>query len=203
MDTTTQVHLLSAWNWRRSVRASSRGLRVRIIRSWPEVVPEDRNYVVDDLPRWLMRDCSYRGLDRLVDDVLVVEWDIAVDHEQLKLFAEQARSLPGEVLAAPYRIWDRGYPVWAQRHWDGAGIDTNQPHTAKPIETGDETCQLPSLGLTYLPKAFIDTYAASPRASHWGDVEMGMAWCAAGHWRSRVTWDVRPVHLHQPPVIVD
>jgi hypothetical protein len=80
---------------------------MKLVRSWPAEIPEGRAYVVDDIPKFIMgnegeRQFDYRGLVDLDDDVVLIEWDIAVGGEQLALFMERAKAEPDRpVLRSP------------------------------------------------------------------------------------------------------
>ena len=170
---------------------------MKVLRSWPEVVPSNRAYVVDQLPRLIMKDYDYRLLGDVDDDVLLLEWDIAVDPEGLGRFIERIRSAPERVLVAPYRLYTSSEhshplrePIWAHRVYDG-------PHRMRWVTEGDPVCHLWGLGMTYLPKAVISAFL-SAWPGHFSDG-------ALSGWHHRnvcedvpIAWDVRPIHLHYP-----
>lgn len=171
---------------------------MRVVRSWPQVVPHDRNYVVDTLPRFVMTDYSYRGLGDLNDDVLVIEWDMAIGQEDLTRMVGHATARPDEVTVAPYRLYQGtaspvAYPkpMWAMRRYQ------DDEASMRYVEEFEPTCHLWGLGVTYLPRAVIaDFLAAWP--GHFSDTSIS-GW----HYRNitretRIAWDVRPVHLHYP-----
>lgn len=167
---------------------------MRALRSWPQTVPTGgRNYVVDTLPKLVLDGYDYAPLLQVAEDVLLLEWDVAVAREDLDCFIRQALADPGRVLVAPYRLYIttvHGHPlkqpVWAHRRTDGSHVQTGEP-----------TCAYFGFGMAYLPRALIERF--------------GMAW--SGHfsdgsfsgWHRRevtdrvpICWDVRPVHLHYP-----
>src|SRR6478735_9107366 len=87
--------------------AAGHGLgEMKTIRSWPAVIPPGRNYVVDNLPKFLMGDYSYRGLGDLDDDVLLIEWDMAIGKEDLDRFLGHIGDDPSRVVVAPYRVYE-------------------------------------------------------------------------------------------------
>lgn len=164
---------------------------MRLLRSWPFQAPPGRPHVVDTIERLVIDNHHYGLLSEVDDDVLLLEWDIAVSRDDLLLFAEHAKQAPDEVLVAPYLLYPQGQ--WAHRSWQGQGPGAVG---ARPVETSDPTCNLFGLGLIYLPRRVIKGFAASGWSSHWGDCELSM-W----HYRHvsrtvRIAWDVRPVHLH-------
>lgn len=143
-----------------------------------------------------MDDHDYRCLDAIDDDVLLLEWDIAVGREDLAEFAARAAAAPDRVLVAPYRLYffaseRERPPVWAHRRYEG----TPETGSLRHATPADETCHLWGLGMTYLPRAvvrrFLDAWPG-----HFSDVSLS-GW----HYRNveqdvPITWDIRPVHLH-------
>lgn len=173
---------------------------MRLIRSWPRAIPAGRGHVVDDIERLVIDNHHYGPLADLDDDVLLLEWDIAVGQKDLVHFAAHARKEPDRVLVAPYRIYADTYnlpdDIWAHRHWDGTGIGTVNPIGAKPIQTLDPTCNLFGLGMCYLPRELTRRFAAVSWSSHFGDTEFSMWHFAHVASEVPICWDVRPVHLN-------
>lgn len=177
---------------------------MQLLRSWPEQVPEGRAHVVDDIPRLVMRDYDYRApLAEVDDDVLLIEWDLAIGKEDLAEFARRARAAPDRVLVAPYRLYhyssnrDRAEPIWVHRRYEG----TPESGTLRHVTEADATCHLWGLGLTYLPRWVVAKFVAE-----WGGT---LSDGALSGWHYRhvqqevpITWDIRPVHLHYrlPPI---
>jgi hypothetical protein len=168
---------------------------VRLIRSWPATVPEGRSYVQDDLPRLAMDGHDYRCLADVADDILLLEWDIAVGKEDLRAFANMAQSEPDRVLVAPYRLYDTRPPgQWAHRRYEG----TPETGHLRHVTPDDRTCHLWGLGMTYLPRVFVEAYMSANPAGHVSDGTLS-------GWHHRnvsedvpIAWHVRPVHLHYP-----
>ena len=171
---------------------------MRLLRSWPETVPGGRAYVHDDMPRLIMKNFDYRApLTDVNDDVLLIEWDLAIGKEDLIAFAARAAATPDDVLVAPYRLYhaasgrDRPQPVWVHRRYEGTGDSESLRH----VTPDDETCHLWGLGLTYLPRWIV----AECLAAWDGTLTDG----ALSGWHHRniktdvpIAWDIRPVHLH-------
>lgn len=170
---------------------------MKLLRSWPAEVPEGRAYVHDSVDRLVMSGYDYRILDAVDDDVLLIEWDIAVDKQQLQTFAARARSQPERVLVAPYKLYhfssdrDRPEPVWVHRKYEGT------PETGRLVHVSeqDPVCHLWGLGLTYLPRwivrRFLDEWSGTLSDGafsgwHYRNIEQDVP----------IAWDVRPVHLH-------
>ena len=85
---------------------------MRVIRSFPETIPPGRAYVQDGLERFCMSGYDYTGLKQLGEDLVLLEWDIAVSELDLARFAERAsgRDWP---MVAPYLSRDSAHYM----HW--------------------------------------------------------------------------------------
>lgn len=159
--------------------------------------------MVDAIPRLEMDRYDYSVLAQPQDDVLLLEWDIAVDKDQLLSFARRAAATPGKVLVAPYRHYPEGYgadprsgftqPAWVHRYWSGPA----DPNMLRFVETGAPWCNLWGFGLTYLPQQVITGYLEQ-RGPDWGFCDTSMS-----EWHFRfveqrvpIDWSTRPVHLH-------
>jgi hypothetical protein len=174
---------------------------MRLVRSWPQHIPDGRAYVVDDMEHLVIDNHDYgKALVDLGDDVLLLEWDMAVGQEELRAFADLAQRTPDQVLVAPYRIYADAYglphDIWAHRTWDGDGMGTVIPRGATPIRDGVPYCNLFGLGLVYLPRDLIAGFVKDAWATHFGDTQFSM-W----HYQNvtpdvPVDWAVRPVHLN-------
>lgn len=168
---------------------------MKVVRSWPEVVPDNRCYVVDTLPRFVMKDYDYRGLADLEDDVVLIEWDMAVRREEFEAFLDHVRTDPTRVITAPYRIYtptqraeNLPKPVWVARRYNAGEQSTRY------VTTDDTHCHLFGFGLTYLPLDLIRAFLAD-WPGHFNDTSFsGWHYRAVGE--TPLTWDVQPVHLH-------
>lgn len=184
---------------------------MKLVRSWPQRIPEGRiGYVIDDMPRLLIDRYDLRPLGDIDDDVLLLEWDLAVGREDLLTFAGRACEYPERVMVAPYRLYPDGNPgltepIWAHRRFRD-GIVPGQwvqirldvlPH----IREGEPFCHLFGLGMIYLPRRlvrrFIDEYCTrNPQASFDDHNFAEWHFHHAEQPEVPVTWDIRPVHLH-------
>lgn len=173
---------------------------MRLLRSWPDRIPEGRSYVVDGIERLIIDHHDYRGLREVDDNVLLLEWDIAVGQEDIVRFAERAQATPDQVLVAPYVIYADTYGlpenVWAHRTWGGIGAGTVIPTGAKTVETGAPTCNLFGLGMVYLPEKLVAAYLQGRMGCHFGDTEFSMWHYTHVRREVPIMWDVRPVHLN-------
>jgi hypothetical protein len=161
---------------------------MRLLRSWPARIPEGRSYVVDDLPRLVIDGFDYAALRTSSDDVLLLEWDIAVGQEDLLRFAQRAAATPDDVLVAPYRLYPEGSgwsePVWAHRR-----------NYLEWVDEGEPVCVMFGLGMAYLPRKLLAAFAGDrlddASFSTWHYANVGKA--------VPIAWDVRPVHLNYTP----
>jgi len=173
---------------------------VRLLRSWPAQVPEGRSYVVDGIERLTISNHHYGPLASIDEDVLLIEWDIAVGQEDLRQFAHHARREPARVLVAPYRIYADTYnlpaDIWAHRHWNGDGMGTVVPRGALPVRDGAPTCNLFGLGMVWLPQAVLRGFFAASQGSNFGDKEFSMWHYERVAREVPIAWEVRPGHLN-------
>lgn len=175
---------------------------MQVLRSWPARIPPDRGYVVDNIDRIVIDNYDYsEALANVEDDILLLEWDIAVDRDALLRFGQRAQLHPDRVAVAPYRIYAEAYhipeDIWAHRHWGGEGAGTMCPRgRIQPVATGDPTCNLFGLGMVYLPRDIIRGYIDDGYARHMGDVEFSMWHYQKIRQEVHILWDVHPVHLH-------
>lgn len=172
---------------------------MKVIRSWPEKVPDGRPHVMDTLPRYIMRDYDYRWLHDLGDDIVLLEWDIAVGKEDLERFIGYARQNPDRVIVAPYKLYS-GTEVnillpqeyWAHRRYYG-----DLRHVCQWVTEGEPTCHLFGLGMAYLPLTLLADFADDV-GGHFSDGSFSAWHNAYVQAETPITWDVRPVHLHYP-----
>lgn len=173
---------------------------MRLLRSWPARIPEGRAHVVDGIEQLVIDNHHYGPLAAIDDDVLLLEWDIAVGQEDLNQFATRARRAPEKVLVAPYRIYADSYglpcDIWAHRQWGGDGMGTVIPNGAIPIRDGAPFCNLFGLGMVWLPRDLVHRFLVISQSSNFGDTQFSM-WHYQYVTRDvPVAWEVRPVHLH-------
>lgn len=181
---------------------------MRLLRSWPAIVPEGRSYVVDDIERLVMYGYDYTVLGAVDDDVLLLEWDIAVGAEELAAFAARAAAECGRVLAAPYRLYPGGslrgptktVPEWSAWRY----LVDQQTGGCVEVEPGAPTAHVVGLGMTYLPRDLIRRYLAE-RQPDWGFSDISFS-----GWHHRrvapdiaLDWQARPVHLHYQTPRID
>ncbi|WP_418062432.1 hypothetical protein [Pimelobacter simplex] len=188
---------------------------MKLIRSWPINPPKDRARVKDGMERFMQDKYDYRGLADYDDDIVLIEWDVAVDRDELVHFIEHARREPDRPLGAPFKLfrdsaygnepeWPEGVEwVWPLLHWKGEGSrpgprpgdpDTPGSYT-EMAQPGDPTCNGISFGLVYLPRKLLRAHEdawpgrvadVSFSVWHYENVRPDIPIC----------WHVRPAHLH-------
>lgn len=174
---------------------------MKLLRSWPAVVPPGRARVEDGIERLVMDDYDYAVLAQVDDDVLLLEWDIAVGAEELAAFAARAAAAPDRMLAAPYRLYPGcsihtpgegpKWAAWRYRNGDQRGGGRIE------VQPGEPVAHITGLGMTYLPRELIRRYLAE-RDHSWGFSDI--AFCGWHYRRVRpdiaLDWSARPVHVH-------
>jgi hypothetical protein len=152
--------------------------------------------VVDPLPRLVMKDYDYRILGDVDDDILLLEWDIAIDREGLEAFIAHTKQAPDSVAVAPYRIYqpttravNLPKPFWVHRRY-GHGEQTTYF-----VQEDEPTCHLFGLGMTYLPKRIVRLFLDS-WPGHFSDASFS-GW----HYKNverevPIVWESRAAHLH-------
>lgn len=177
---------------------------MKLIRSWPAYIPAGRSYVVDDIPKFVMGadtpQFDYRGLADLNDDVVLIEWDIAIGGEQLAWFMDRAKAEPDRVRVAPYLLYRGGrngrpdrreFTMYCHRVRESG----NRMWVKGPADT---YCHMFGFGLVYLPAELIAGFVAQMRPdSHFGDTEFSR-WHMrnAKHREVPIDWDCHAIHLH-------
>lgn len=162
---------------------------VRLLRSWPATIPAGRSYVVDGIERLLMDDYDYRCLADVDDDLVLIEWDIAIGAGELAMFMARAAAEPGRVRVAPYLLYQKSSRPRA--------LYAHRDERSRWVRYGDPFCYRFGFGLVYLPRPLVEGFMSDPRNkkltdttfSHW---HLGNARCP----EVPIEWDCHAVHLH-------
>lgn len=179
----------------------------RWLRSFPVNPPPGRAYVQDDMERLLQDNYDYTPLGDIDEDVVIVEWDVAVAPEQVERFTENALSRPERVLVAPHYLYTVAEaPVIAHRR---VNLLTG---AERWLTSGELDCDYFAFGLIYLPRdlvrQFLDTPAPDrgrspflPTGNPYDDCRFIDQTFSVWH-RHRlgrtaaIDWSVWPAHLH-------
>ncbi len=125
---------------------------VRILRSFPnETPPPGRGYVCDEIERFPQPAFDYTGLKNYGDDLVILEWDIAVSALDLARFAGRVSGLQWPMVA-PFRNRINGQLM----HWRSEPVALGE--SFRPIYQGEPDCDLFGFGLVYLPWWVIRDY---------------------------------------------
>jgi hypothetical protein len=161
-----------------------------VVRAWPtEVAPGYRPHVIDGWPRVPVTRFDYApGLLDAGDDLIVLDWDVAVDLDDLRRFAGRARGL-GSPLVGPNKLFGDVEPVWAFKRYIGRDA-------MRWCTESDESCHLFGFGFVYLPRDLLVAWAADNPGEVLDDMTFS-GW----HYRHvaeevPIDWSVRAVHVH-------
>lgn len=163
-------------------------------RSWPETVPEGRAYVVDSLPRLVMRDQNYATLadyQPWPDETpgwCLLEWDVALASEERRRFVEHALVQPDRVLVAPYPLYPKGKPPQLVHRVKG-----------RPVPDGQSWAHTFGFGCVYFPKIVLDRWWSEmpPQVraqDRWNDTVFS-TWYRRMYGPVEIDWSVHPQHL--------
>lgn len=156
-----------------------------VIRSFPEFVPPNRAYVVDDIPIYKMINYDYSALPTIFpQDLILLEWDMAVDADELEQFKYATLKEPDRPLVAPYKI-SGTKRHWV--HWHGDGVNVMDW-----VNEGDPYCDGAGFGMIYLPYHLTMAYLRDNPTKHLTDTNFSI-------WYNKpipIAWGIRPVHLH-------
>lgn len=182
---------------------------MNIVRSYPQLQPailRRRNRIEDEFSRQYIIDYDYKSMETWNESCVILEWDIAVDREDLEQFCIRAAETPDEILVAPYKLYSGDNWTWVHRI-----VANKATLSTRWIQPSDVECDLFGFGMIYLPKHLIDEYLAAPAfAPH--DRRMTDANFSVWYFRTYgkkvpIAWNVRPIHLHYtcpkewPPVL--
>lgn len=171
---------------------------MKLLRLLPEHIPEKRNYVIDQLDTMTIWNYDMSPVADLNDDVILLEWDMAVAYHDLVNFIIHARSAPHLVHVAPYVLYpvstDLVTPVWAHRE-----MVREIPLQLNWIDYGEPVCDIFSTGMVYLPGDVLKE-ASNTETISWQpnltDSKLAFWYYYNIGKKIPVHWDVRPIHLH-------
>lgn len=131
------------------------------VRSFPRIIPANRNYVVDDLDRFYMDNYDYSGLSSYADDILLIEWDIVVTPEAIQSIKDWVQCDIDKVQVWPYLLYptpENGLTrtVYAHRKIVEPIVD-NPPET-HPITFFDPVADYFGFGCIFLPKSILEAF---------------------------------------------
>jgi hypothetical protein len=164
---------------------------VKILRSFPDDGgPPGRAHVEDDLERYLNRPYDYSGLAAYGDDILLLEWDIAVSRTDLGIFAQRVKGRDWPAVAP---FLDRDGTKYM--HWRRFGEPNREQY--RPIRKGEPDCDLFGFGMVYFPAWVLRDYPPGwGNSSILSDGSLPRWLQSLPHARPvPVDWDIVVVHL--------
>jgi hypothetical protein len=175
---------------------------IRVVRSWPKE-PYAGNPRCDDLFFRVMTDpYDYAPLADLGSNVIHLDWDMAVSVEDLRHFAEHARTNPDRCLVGPYKLYPGGINHGTPRDHKGelwaAFRYAHDMSCRWNVGTGDPTCDQFGFGMVYLPAWSTAGFVAECPDVLFDDIGFS-SWYTAKVGPADICWHVRPVHINYPP----
>lgn len=179
---------------------------MRWVRSFPASIPAGRAYVVDALERVTLTDFDYAPLAALDDDLILIEWDMALSREDMARFQCAAERKSEQVTVAPYLLYTVAQnPVFAHRCIGPSGRE-------RWVNDLDWFCDYFGFGLIYFPRSVVRAFLDAPAPARgrspflapeagYSDTRFTDQTFSVWHRhqlgrRTLIQWDVRPVHLH-------
>jgi hypothetical protein len=164
---------------------------VQVVRAWPNHPPGGRPHVHDDWPRVAVDNFDYRGLIALGDNVINLDWDVAVDLDDLRSFANHAAENPDRPLWGPCKLWGEPIPRWCAQTIAPDGSCVNW------VTEVDTYCHLFGFGFTYLPHSLMVQYVAENPGTIMSDVTFATwLYYTQGRGEVKIDWSVRGIHIH-------
>ena len=177
---------------------------MKLIRSWPQDPPKNNHpYVHDNCERVYIPTIDYTPLLEVNDDVIQLDWDVAVGRDEIRRFAKKCLSEPDLVRIAPVmryesRIW-RG-ETYGSRPWNEAYMAKVQmPVGRRQAVPGDLYCCEFGFSLTYLPRWTLEEFTnfAAETGCQFRDREFAdWYYVRTGRKGVPMEWDIYPVHLN-------
>lgn len=173
---------------------------MKLIRTVPSTIPENRHYVIDSIDRVPIQNYDMHFLTEYDDDVILLEWDIAVGKHDIFNFIQHCLAAPNLVHVAPYPLYPESLdelvaPVWAHRE-----MTNPMPLQLRWIDYGEPVCDIFSTGMIFLPRHIIRLMGQSDDLITWhhniNDSKLAFWYYHEYGIKVPVHWDVRPIHLH-------
>lgn len=171
---------------------------MRIIRSFPKTIPPNRAYIMDQYERFYNQDYGYAGFQEVVnqDDIVLLEWDVAVDQPNLRRFIRYCEDNPDWPCVAPYHKTEDDELHWM--HFRKIGMTPHGGELWRPIYQGEPDCDQFGPGLSYFPKGILNGCPNQDAGSQvLNDGLISRYLRSLPQWRPiPIHWDVHVTHLH-------
>lgn len=176
---------------------------MKLVRSWPRDEPgEFHAHIVDNSDKVYIPAVDYRPLRDVDDDVIHMDWDVAVGRNELRAFAQKCVAEPDIVRVAPTMV----NPTRVQRGNPGAKFkDTwlvfkQMPLGRESLEPGEPYCDYYGFGMVYLPRwtivGFTDYLKARGDYESFLDSTFDVWYRKVSGKRVPVEWDTNAVHIN-------
>lgn len=171
---------------------------MRIVRSFPRVIPPNRAYIVDQLERFYNQDYGYAGFQQVTaeDDIILLEWDIAIDQPNLRRFIRHCETQPDWPVTAPYHKTEDDIVHWM--HFRKTGMSPHGGELWRPIFEGERDCDQVGTGIMYFPQGILDGCPNSDAGSQvLNDGLISRYLRSLPQWKPvPIMWDITVTHLH-------
>lgn len=165
---------------------------MRVVRSFPKVIPPNRTYIVDDLERFYNQDFGYSGIQPLINEsaIVLIDWDMAIDQWNLRRFIQHAEANPDWPITVPYYKMVDGEPLIMHFRKTGDGF--------RHVYGGEPDCDQMGTGICYLPRGILRDCPDSDSGSLvLNDGLISRYLRSLPEWKPiPIMWDVTVTHLH-------
>lgn len=174
---------------------------MRVIRSWPMTPPDEHPRVFDNCERIYIPTTDYRPLVDVGENLIHLDWDVAVGRTELREFARKCEAEPDRCRVAP--TW--AYVTRMRRDHYARGQRTelmiwkyDQRRGRMRVQWGDPECNLFGFGFVYLPTwAFCGYVADLDPATPASDTGFGQWYFKATNGQGvPVEWGTHAVHTN-------
>jgi hypothetical protein len=180
---------------------------MRLVRSWPLNPPEGHPQIIDDCERVYIETVDYTPLGDLGENFIHLDWDVAVNRDALRAFADKCEKEPNRIRVAPTMNW-----VTRQYRANQNASSADQwlvwkltLEGKRNLEPGEPFCDMFAFGMVYFPIAIFQKYLAADTSA--GNSHPDINFC---EWRYNtyyggirknppgvpVEWDTHAVHLN-------
>jgi hypothetical protein len=180
---------------------------MRLVRSWPLDVPPNHPCIYDNCDRVILRRKylpDYTPLAETGEDLLHLDWDVAVGRNELRRFADKCRAEPGKVRVAP--TWNYVTRIKNNHTLDGSTTQwllwRQENVSRRNCYEGEPTCDYFGFGMVYLPAELLARFKEDRPDIRFNDINFSR-WHydvhQGGYGRSPgvpVEWDVHAVHIN-------
>jgi hypothetical protein len=178
---------------------------MRLVRSWPNRPPDKHPRIYDNCERVYIDTTDYRPLLQLNDNVLHLDWDVAVAQDELRDFARKCQAEPELVRVAPTMSYPTRQRRWHRtttphHRWMGWTLtdDRKERILCKP---GDPFCHVSSFGVIYLPRWSIEAFCEALETGEYGPDFLDFPFCywhhvATGGRGIPIEWNTNAIHIN-------